>query len=73
MLPILLPLLNECGFYQFFFVIIWCEFYQEPIDGKYVIDGGFSFTGNDLSHGNETLFIGKLLSNKLIDFSFLNN
>ena len=45
----------------------------EPIDGKYVIDGGFSFTGNDLSHGNETLFIGKLLSNKLIDFSFLNN
>jgi hypothetical protein len=28
------------------------------INGKHVIDGGFSFAGRFLSHGNETLFIG---------------
>lgn len=36
---------------------LYCQII-EPVNNKYVIDGGFSFAGEYLSHGNETLFIG---------------
>lgn len=40
---------------------MYLPLYCEPVglvNGRWVVDGGFSFTGGHLSHGNETLFVG---------------
>lgn len=36
---------------------LYCDLIS-PVRGKFVIDGGFSFSGYELIHGNDTIFIG---------------
>eukprot|EP01035_Chromulina_nebulosa_P020021 gene20021-25997_t len=54
---------------------LYCSLIQ-PVSGQYVIDGGFSFAGEYLHHGNESLFIGidpnAEISGEMVSHSNLN-
>ena len=37
---------------------LFCDFFSELVEGRVVLDGSCSFSGKDLPHGNDTLFVG---------------
>ena len=47
----------RCLAHASMYLPLYCEA-SAAVQGRWVIDGGFSFSGQHLSHGNDTLFVG---------------